>query len=81
MEQEFLKYLEQDIEENYQVNDGVEWVNYILNNSLVEERVDYLLSAFNEEKDTELTISDIENNTDTFDLYTYYLDRLTLYTD
>lgn len=59
MEQEFLKYLERDIEENYQVNDGVEWVNYILNNSLVEERVDYLLSAFNEDNDTELTISDI----------------------
>lgn len=81
MEQEFLKYLEADIEENYKVNGGVEWVNYILNNSLEEERVDYLLYSFNEENDTELTISEIENNTDTFDLYTYYIDRLTLYID
>lgn len=81
MIKEFLKYLEQDIEDNYQVNDGVEWVNYILNNLLVEERVDYLLSSFNEENDTELTISDIENNTDTFDLYTYYMHKLMLYTD
>lgn len=81
MEQKFLLYLEEDIEINYKEN-GVEWVNYMLDNAdKLEERVADLLANFNEENDTELTFSDIENNAEIFDVNTYYLDRLTIYSD
>lgn len=79
MKNNFLSLLEEDIKVNYNSN-GAEWVENMLDNSeAIAERVDALLDQFNEDNDTKLTIEEIEQKEEIFDVYNFYSDRLSLY--